>query len=86
MTNIPPWDLPDDALWKWTQKDTDAKRLGLRLEREMKMRLCNRCGGDSFEPSTMHDVIGGDGRRWRLCAECFKSFSVASSSDSETTS
>ena len=72
MTNIPPWDLPDDALWKWTRKDTEAKWLGLRLEREVKLRFCNRCGGSDFEPSTMRDAIGTDGRRWRVCKQCFQ--------------
>lgn len=71
MTNIPPWDLPDGATFKWTQKDTEAKWLGLRLEREARAKLCNKCGGSDFDPDTMHKVIK-DGREWRLCEQCFQ--------------
>ena len=56
--------------WNWGRNPRGS---GIdELEAEMKQRFCNRCGDGSFEPSTMHDVIGTDGRRWRLCKDCFQ--------------
>ena len=69
--------------WNWGRNEPWVTR----LEHEAKLRLCNRCGGDSFNPSEMHEVFGGVQRPRRLCAECFKNeFAGASQADDEAES